>query len=38
MASDLGVTCSLYSFKACVNGATEARKLFGQAGPSLTWI
>jgi hypothetical protein len=31
MAPDLGVTCSPYSFKACVNGATEARKLFGQA-------
>jgi hypothetical protein len=23
--------CPPYSFKACVNGATEARKLFGQA-------
>jgi hypothetical protein len=31
MAPNLGVTCSPYSFKACVNGATEARKLFGQA-------
>jgi hypothetical protein len=30
MAPNLGVTCSPYSFKACVNGATEARKLFGQ--------
>ena len=23
------VTCSLYSFKACVNGVTKARELFG---------
>ena len=27
MASNLGVACSLYAFKVCVNGVTEARKI-----------
>jgi hypothetical protein len=27
MAPNLGVACSLYAFKVCVNGVTEARKI-----------
>jgi hypothetical protein len=33
MASNLGVACSLYAFKVCVNGVTEARKILRHLPP-----